>query len=88
MSTQTSTNKGIDRTVARHPRRLGGDPIANAKSVVSLSGMILNNADDQVQHLAPKKKPDWLRAKLPGGAGFKKTRDNVHKHKLQQRQQD
>jgi len=80
--TPITTNKGIDRTLARHPRRLGGDPIANTKSVVSLSGMILNNADDQVQHLAPKKKPDWLRAKLPGGAGFKKTRDNVHKHKL------
>ncbi|MHA7814084.1 MAG: lipoyl synthase [Phycisphaerales bacterium] len=82
MSTESTTNKGIDRTVARHPRRLGGDPIANARSVVSLSGMILNNADDQLQQLAPKKKPDWLRAKLPGGEGFRKTRDNVHAHKL------
>ncbi|CAN0593258.1 unnamed protein product, partial [Laminaria digitata] len=73
---------GIERTIARHPRRLGGDPIANAKAVVSLSSMILNNEDDQVQHLAPKKKPDWLRAKLPGGEGFKKTRANIHTHKL------
>ena len=80
--TAPSPHKGIERTVARHPRRLGGDPIANARAVVSLSSMVLNNADDQVQHLAPKKKPDWLRAKLPGGAGFKKTRDNVHAHKL------
>ncbi len=77
-----SPNKGTDRTIARHPRRLGGDPIANAKAVVSLSSMILNNEGDQIQHLAPKKKPDWLRAKLPGGAGFKKTRENIHSHKL------
>lgn len=88
MSTQDPThnptvpNRGIDRTLARHPRRLGGDPIANSRSVVSLSGMILNNADEQLQHLAPKKKPDWLRAKIPGGEGFRKTRDNVHAHKL------
>ncbi|MEX0876529.1 MAG: hypothetical protein WD114_03625, partial [Phycisphaerales bacterium] len=53
-----SVNKGTDRTIARHPRRLGGDPIANAKAVVSLSGMILNNQDDALQHLASKKKPD------------------------------
>ena len=79
---QSRGNKGIERTKARHPRRLGGDPIANTKPVVSLSGMILNNADDRLQHLAPKKKPDWLRAKLPGGEGFRKTRDNVHAHKL------
>lgn len=88
MTTQDSqavpdrTNTGIDRTLARHPRRLGGDPIANTRAVVSLSGLILNNQDDQVQHLSPKKKPDWLRAKLPGGEGFRKTRDNVHAHRL------
>jgi len=75
-------HKGIERTLNRHPRRLGGDPIANLKPVVSLSGMVLNNADDTLQHMAPKKKPDWLRAKLPGGAGFQKTRENVHTHNL------
>jgi len=29
-----------------------------------------------------RKKPDWLRAKLPGGAGYKETRDLVDKYKL------
>ncbi len=79
---RSEPNKGIERTVARHPRRLGGDPIANAKAVVSLSSMILNNEGDQVQHMAPKKKPDWLRAKLPGGEGFRKTKANINSHKL------
>ena len=75
-------SKARSKTLDRHPRRLGGDPIANLKPIVSLSSMILNNNDDAVHHLNPKKKPDWLRAKLPGGAGFKKTRENVHAHKL------
>lgn len=73
---------GIERTLNRHPRRLGGDPIANLKPIVSLTGMILNNADEAVQHLAPKKKPDWLRAKLPGGAGFRTTKANINSHRL------
>ncbi len=77
-----SFGSGMRRTLQRHPRRLGGDPIANLKPVVSLSGMILNNADDAIQHLSPKKKPDWLRAKLPGGQGFRGTRANINAHGL------
>ncbi len=73
---------GSERTLNRHPRRLGGDPIANLKPIVSLSSMILNNEDEAVHHLNPKKKPDWLRAKLPGGEGFRKTKENVHAHGL------
>lgn len=73
---------GTQRTLSRHPRRLGGDPIANLKPIVSLSSMILNNQDDTLQHLAPKKKPDWLRAKLPGGEGFRKTKANINSHNL------
>lgn len=73
---------GTTRTLNRHPRRLGGDPIANLKPIISLSGMILNNQDDTLQHLAPKKKPDWLRAKLPGGEGFRKTKANINAHNL------
>ena len=79
---QTSRPSGVERTLGRHPRRLGGDPIANLRPIVSLSGMILNNEDDAVHHLNPKKKPDWLRAKLPGGQGFRDTKANVHAHGL------
>jgi lipoic acid synthetase len=77
-----SLNMGTQRTLNRHPRRLGGDPVANLKPIVSLSGMILNNEDDAVQHLSPKKKPDWLRAKLPGGQGFRDTKSNINAHGL------
>jgi len=73
---------GLERTLDRHPRRLGGDPIANLKPIVSLSGMILNNQDEAVHHLSAKKKPSWLKAKIPAGEGFKKTKANVHKHGL------
>jgi lipoic acid synthetase len=72
----------LSRTLARHPRPLGGDPIRNARPTVSLTGMILNNQDDAVQHMAPKRKPDWLRAKMPGGQAFKSTQANVRTHAL------
>jgi lipoyl synthase len=75
-------NMGTQRTLDRHPRRLGGDPIANLKPAFSLTGMILNNQDDALQHLSPKKKPDWLRAKLPGGQGFRDTKANINAHGL------
>ncbi len=81
-SSSQTPKTGIGRTLERHPRRLGGDPIANIKPKFSLTGMILNNQDDAVHHLSAKKKPSWLKAKIPGGAGFKKTRDNVHAHGL------
>ena len=81
-SDPSSANTPHQRTLDRHPRRLGGDPVANLKPLVSLSGMILNNADDAVHHLSPKKKPSWLKAKIPAGEGFKKTKTNVHAHGL------
>ncbi|GJM18105.1 MAG: lipoyl synthase [Phycisphaeraceae bacterium] len=72
----------LSRTLARHPRPLGGDPARNAQALVSLSGMVLNNSADGVQHLAQKKKPAWLRAKAPGGPEFRDTKANVEAHGL------
>jgi lipoic acid synthetase len=72
----------LARTLARHPRPLGGDPIRNTKPSVSLTGMVLNNQDNAVQTLAPKRKPDWLRAKMPGGPTFKSTQANMRTHGL------
>lgn len=43
--------------------------------------MILGN-DDQAQQLKPKKKPDWLRAKAPGGEAFRATKANIDTHGL------
>lgn len=72
----------LSRTLARHPRPLGGDPIRNARPTVSLTGMVLNNAENAVQHLAPKRKPEWLRARMPGGQAFNSTRANMRANGL------
>ncbi|MFK7759123.1 MAG: lipoyl synthase [Phycisphaerales bacterium] len=76
------SDTGISRTLARHPRPLGGDPIRTLRPAVSLSSMILNNEDDAIHHLNQKKKPSWLKAKLPGGESFRATKANIDAHKL------
>lgn len=70
------------RALQRHPRPLGGDPARNLRPVLSLSSMVLNNADGQAQQLAIKKKPGWLRAKVPGGEGYRETKKNISANKL------
>lgn len=71
------------RTLARHPRPLGGDPLKRLEApLISLSGMVLNNQDSNPQQLANKKKPDWLRAKVPGGPGYTTLRGIVDSHRL------
>ncbi len=72
----------LERTLARHPRPLGGDPGRNTRASVSLTGMILNNQSDAPEQLLVKRKPPWLRARVPGGEGFHKTRRNIQGHKL------
>ena len=72
----------VSRTLARHPRPLGGDTARAGGAVFSLTGMVLNNAGEAVQHTLPKKKPAWLRAKAPGGQAFAQTKENVDRHRL------
>jgi len=79
---ESARPSGLDRTLQRHPRPLGGDPIRTLRPSVSLTGMILDNQDDSPHHLSPKRKPSWLKAKLPGGTGFRATQSKVHGHKL------
>jgi len=43
--------------------------------------MILGN-EDHTQQLRPKKKPDWLRAKAPGGQAYRSTKANIDTHGL------
>ena len=46
---------------------------------ISLNDMVLDaHAGDFIK----RRKPDWLRAKLPGGPGFKETRSLVDTHRL------
>ncbi|MCH2132454.1 MAG: lipoyl synthase [Phycisphaerales bacterium] len=68
----------------RHPRPLGGDTMRQhvGDQRVSLSGMVLNNGTQGAQQLAIGRKPDWIRAKAPGGEGFRKTKALIDAHGL------
>lgn len=77
------TPEAIARTLARHPRPAGGDPIKRVeKPLVSLSGMVINNTETDAQQLATKRKPKWLKAKVPGGPGYERLRTIMDEHKL------
>lgn len=78
----TPADAAIAKTLARHPRPLGGDPLKRVdQPVISLSGLVLNNAEN-AQQLSPKKKPSWLRAKVPGGQGYERLKGIVDQYKL------
>jgi lipoic acid synthetase len=47
--------------------------------MISLSHQILNNTP---QEYVRRKKPDWLRAKLPGGPGYQRLRRIIDQHRL------
>jgi len=68
----------LEKTLARHPRPLGGDPLKRVdRPLVSLA--VLNNGTHQ---LTPKRKPDWLRARVPGGPGYTRLKGIVGEHRL------
>jgi lipoic acid synthetase len=72
----------IARTLARHPRPAGGDPLRRVdRPVVSLSAMVLNNRQEPDQ-LVVKRKPPWLKAKVPGGPGYERLRAIMDEHRL------
>lgn len=72
----------IARTLARHPKPLGGDPVRTLPAPkLSLSSLVLNNQEG-AQHLSLKKKPDWLRARVPGGEGYVRLKGIMDQYKL------
>lgn len=72
---------GVARTLQRHPRPLGGDPLRVVDAPrVSLSGMVLNNGE--TQQLAIKRKPAWLRAKVPGGEEYNRLKGVLGQHRV------
>ena len=80
-------NPAIARTLARHPRPLGGDTARNlGRPTLSLTGQILNNLDSgqsaAAQQLLIRRKPDWIRAKVPGGAGYERLKTIIDEHRL------
>lgn len=65
----------------RHPRPLGGDPLRTLdKPVMSLGSLVLNNRS--LEHMTPRRKPPWLRAKVPGGPGYQRLRQIMDEHRL------
>ena len=87
-----STQSGVDprhqravdsRAMQRHPRALGGDPVRRLETpIVSLTDQILNNADGGKSVAPIKRKPKWMRAKLPGGPEFSRLRGVLQEHSL------
>lgn len=74
---------GISRTLARHPRPLGGDTArSTGGSLLSLTDMVVNNREAEAQQLRIGRKPDWLRARAPGGEGFQTTKSLIDAHGL------
>ena len=72
---------GPDRTLARHPRPAGGDPMRRVdRPSISLGDRVLNN--QSTQRLAPKRKPTWLKARVPGGEGYHRLRGIMTDHSL------
>jgi lipoic acid synthetase len=71
------------RTLSRHPRPLGGDPARRTDpTAVSLTGQVLNNAEGDRQQLRVGRKPAWIRARVPGGAGYERLKGIVGEHRL------
>jgi lipoic acid synthetase len=75
--------EALARTLARHPRPLGGDTQrAAGGSMLDLTAQVINNRESPVQHLRIQRKPDWLRARVPGGEGYERLKAIIDEHKL------
>lgn len=53
-----------------------------ATPALSLTGMILNNRSETPEQLSLKRKPPWLKAKVPGGQGYLRTKAIMDEHRL------
>ncbi len=75
--------QALARTLARHPRPLGGDTARNlGPASISLTDHVLNNQNGADHHATIRKKPAWLRAKVPGGSGYDRLKRIVDEHRL------
>jgi lipoate synthase len=75
--------EAVARTVARHPRPLGGDTQRSAgASKLELTSLVINNRETEAHHLRIQRKPEWLRARVPGGEGYERLRKIIDEHRL------
>jgi len=73
----------VARTIARHPRPLGGDTQRSAgASKLDLAAQVLNNRENEAHHLRVQRKPEWLRARVPGGEGYERLKKIIDEHRL------
>ncbi|MEX2219206.1 MAG: lipoyl synthase, partial [Phycisphaerales bacterium] len=76
-------SRAVSPAAARHPRPLGGDPMKRMeRPLVSLGGLILNNSSGRGEQIAPKRKPPWLKARVPGGPGYTRLKSIMDEHRL------
>lgn len=54
----------------------------NFRPTVSLTPMVLNNREAPSHHLETRRKPSWLKAKVPGGEAFRALKANIDAHGL------
>ena len=52
------------------------------RPVLSLTDRVLNNGASDPHHLSIKRKPEWLRAKVPGGPGYTSVKSILDEHRL------
>ena len=50
--------------------------------MLDLTGQVINNRETPVHHLRIQRKPDWLRARVPGGEGYERLKAIIDEHKL------
>ncbi len=82
-ATETAAERALTRTLARHPRPLGGDTARQLGGPrLSLTGMVLNNQGGSTQQLRIGRKPAWIRARAPGGAGYERLKSTIDGHGL------
>jgi len=76
-------SRADERLRARHPRPLGGDTArSTGRAVLSLSDRILNNGSGTTHQLEVGRKPDWIRARVPGGDAYLDLKALIDKHRL------
>jgi lipoic acid synthetase len=76
------TIEAVARARTRHPRPAGGDPLRRVdRPAYSLTPMVLSNRPGGFI-AAPRAKPPWLRARLPGGPAFMRLRELMRSQNL------
>ena len=60
-----------------------GDKFTTPQGFTAIKNGMKSRAERNAEPVEPhQRKPQWLRAKIPAGAGYEATRRNVHEHRL------